>query len=189
MYAAPIPSIPKAFDVVRLAVDLTSFASPLRIGAILFEADVLHTDEYGRQIYGERWDLSWSGPLGSIVSGILAKDQTILGMLDRRIVDGMTWGTDGPTDVLSRIDDMHDPALLGAIPSGSLSESDVETVQKAVRNVPVKQEEIVAFLLRHPAVLRSDGVLVRPEDMLDPEHEQHDARLRRIREGMAYDAY
>jgi len=189
MYAMPIPSVPKAFDVVRLAVGLTADATPLRIGAILFEADVLHADAYGRQVYGERWDLSWSGPKGSILMDLLAKDRTVLGMLDRRIMACMTRDATGPSDVLSRIDDMQDLVLLGTVPSNSLPESDVEAVQQAVRNVPVGQEEIVAFLLRHPAVLRSDGVLVRPEDMLDPGHEQHEARLRRIREGMAYEAY
>lgn len=188
MNVMPIPSVPKAFDVVRLAVGLTANATPLRINAILFEADALHADEYGRQLYGERWDMSWSGPKGSILTDLLAKDRTVLAMLDRRIAACMTEDTTGRLDVLSRIDDMQDLVLLGTVPSGSLSESDVEAIQQAVRKVPVGQEEIVAFLLRHPAILRSDGVLVRAEDMLDPDHEQHEARLRRIREGAAYDA-
>jgi hypothetical protein len=191
MRPQPIPSILKALVAVRYVLTERSIHNELILQSILFDADAAHVDRYGRQIYGERWEVSWHGPRGAIIAGILAGDRAMLSLAEHRDEMAMTEPLD-PSDHrfmatpgLARLNaiNMERPIALDADgATDALSVSDVEAIRKALDSSARSQTEALERLLRHPALLRSDGVSVSPEDMLDPTDPSHLQRLRRLRE-------
>lgn len=191
MNPQPIPSILKALVAVRHVLTERSIHNELVLQSILFDADAIHVDRYGRQIYGERWEVSWHGPRGAIVAGILAGDRAMLSLAEHRDEMAMTEALDpsshrfSATPGLTRLNaiNMERPIALDADGGADpLSVSDVEAIREALEGCACSQTEALERMLRHPALLRSDGVVVSPEDMLDPDDPSHLQRLRRLRE-------
>lgn len=196
MNPQPIPSARKALLVVRTALDLMPKATPLGLHCAIFEADVAHADRYGRQMYGERWRIDWSGPRGCVIDGLLHRDPVTLSQIDaaeRRIINEIGYAHAGAViDLQPAID------KIGLIsnrkgeswPStDTLSESECEMLSAACRGVPVGDRAILERLVWHPAARRSNGIQVDPQDMIDPDNPDHAARTRAIAETSASTFY
>jgi hypothetical protein len=196
MQIMSIPSPRKALMAARFVLEHVGVADAIILQSILFEADVLHVDQYGRQIYGECWDVSWQGPRPALLSAILNREADALSLLedrDARTIRDIGHSVDGATITMGlsieRIMSMNSRYRLESTPADLLSVSDEECMTAAIENSADTAEAALERLCRHPALSRCDGVRVRMRDMLDPKRDDHEGRMRRIEEDEPYTAY
>jgi hypothetical protein len=192
----PIPSARRALVVARVALDLMPRATPLALHCAIFDADIAHADEYGRQIYGERWRVDWSGPRGCVIDGLLNRDPVTLSQIDepdRRIICEIGFAQGGTVidlqpaiDKMRMISNRRDETRT---PTESLSESEYEVLSAACRAVPMGDRAILEHLVWHAAVRRSNGFQIEPCDMIDPTNPKHEERTRAIAETSACTFY
>lgn len=196
MNPQPIPSARKALVIVRIALDLMPKATPLALHCAIFDADVAHADQYGRQIYGERWRIDWSGPRGCVIDGLLGRDPVTLSQIDdpdRKIITEIGFAQAGTVidlqpsiDKIRLISNRRDQKRT---PTDAVSVSEHEILSTACRDVPVGDRAILEHLVWHPAARRSNGVQIEPCDMIDPANPDHAKRVRAIAETSATTFY
>lgn len=196
MNPQPVPSVAKALVAMRIVLDLLPKATPLMLHCALFEADVEHVDTYGRQIYGERWTIDWSGPRGRIIDGMLGRDPVTLAQIDpseRRVFDEIGYCHHGTSldlqPVLPRVRTISARRGLSETPTDLLSESDLESLRGVCAGIPPDDRDTLDRLIRHPATMRSRGIVVEPRDMLDPSDPGHAERVRALAETSASTYY
>lgn len=194
MNPQPIPNIHKAITMIRHVLSERAVHNELELHCIVFEADVLHMDRFGRQIYGERYDISWHGPRAAILTGILTGDRSVLSLAENR--DEMAMldpldpkrGSFMASPGIDRLNAINAERPLELDEDGvpdPMSVSEIEVIREVMGNPTRGQFDALERMLRHPCVLRSDGISVKPEDMLDPSHPKHECRIRQHREEAA----
>jgi len=162
-----VPSVKKGFETLCHLSEIgrrrETGATPMRLAYALFEADLRGIRLYGRPVYGEHWRSGWMGPCPEVMTGLLAGDPFMLGMLS-------------PQDAAMLAAHTRPIELRKADPR-ELSATDMEVLEHGMETIDGLDDlQAMRGYSTHRMVLEARGGVIWPIDMTDNEMDEEHVR-------------